>query len=40
MGFSFSSRVVWKRRRMACPNHAEEGEWDPVDPIDAQRDER
>jgi hypothetical protein len=40
MGFSCSSRVVWKRRRMAYPNHAESGEWDPVDLIDEQRAER
>ena len=25
---------------MACPNHAEEGAWDAVDPIDEQGDER
>jgi hypothetical protein len=40
MGFSFSSRMVWKRRRMACPHHAEEGAEDLVALIDAQRDAR
>jgi len=40
MGYSFSSRGVWKRRRMAGLDHAEEGTWEPVDLIDEPRDER
>jgi hypothetical protein len=40
MGFSFSSRIVWKRRRIARPDHAEEGGEEPADLIDEQRDER
>jgi hypothetical protein len=40
MWYSFSSRVVWKRRRMACLDHAEEGTWEPVDLMNESRDER
>jgi hypothetical protein len=40
MGFSFSSRMVWKRRRIARSDHAEEGGWKPVALLDKQRAER
>jgi hypothetical protein len=40
MGFSFSSRVIWKRRRIARLDHAEEGAWESVDLLNEQRIER
>jgi len=40
MGFSCSSRVVWKRRRIARLDHAEEGVWETANLIKSQRDER
>src|SRR5215470_13200799 len=40
MRCSFSSGVIWKRRSIACLDHAEEGGWKPVTLLDEQRTER